>query len=114
MRVYSAPVLANVMLMKQILERAGIPCHIIGEFRGGAAGEIPPIEAWPELWVVDELHAGEAKRIVETTMQQTVEEGESWICPHCQEEIESQFDICWNCETDRPGLDTTDGPEESV
>lgn len=24
-----------------------------------------------------------------------------WICPGCQETNEREFDVCWNCETDR-------------
>ncbi|MCE2543243.1 MAG: DUF2007 domain-containing protein, partial [Acidobacteria bacterium] len=51
MRIYSAPVLAQVAHMRQVLEMEGIECRIQGEFRSGAAGEIPPTEAWPELWV---------------------------------------------------------------
>ena len=46
MRIYSAPVLAQVAHIKHILEMHGIECRIQGEYRSGAAGEIPPTEAW--------------------------------------------------------------------
>ena len=26
-----------------------------------------------------------------------------WICLNCKEEVEEQFDACWNCEADRMG-----------
>lgn len=25
-----------------------------------------------------------------------------WLCDHCEEENEFSFDVCWNCNTDRP------------
>ena len=25
-----------------------------------------------------------------------------WNCPKCNEEVEDQFDVCWNCQTERP------------
>lgn len=28
---------------------------------------------------------------------------DAWRCPECQETVESQFDICWNCGTARDG-----------
>ena len=64
MRIYSAPVLAQVMHIKHVLEMHDIACHIQGEYRSGAAGELPLTETWPELWVVDPSNVEEAKRLV--------------------------------------------------
>ncbi len=27
-----------------------------------------------------------------------------WSCLNCNEEVESQFEVCWNCQRDRTGL----------
>ena len=27
-----------------------------------------------------------------------------WKCPNCKEELDDQFDACWNCETTRDGV----------
>ena len=48
-RVSSSPVLANIAILKAALESHGIACEIRGEHLGGAAGELPPGETWPEL-----------------------------------------------------------------
>ena len=40
MRIYSAPVLAQVMHIKHVLEMHDIAYHIQGEYRSGAAGEL--------------------------------------------------------------------------
>ena len=68
MRIYSAPVLAQVTHMKHVLKMHDIECHIQGEYRSGAAGEIPPTETWPELWVVDPSNVEEAKRLVDEAL----------------------------------------------
>ena len=26
-----------------------------------------------------------------------------WTCTNCNEEVESQFEVCWNCQRDRAG-----------
>jgi hypothetical protein len=26
-----------------------------------------------------------------------------WTCTNCNEEVESQFEVCWNCQRDRTG-----------
>ena len=41
-------------LFKNELEAQGIECVLRGEHLLGGVGELPPIECWPELWVVDE------------------------------------------------------------
>ena len=97
MRIYSAPVLAQVAHMQQVLEMNGIECHIQGEYRSGAAGEIPPIETWPELWVVDPSDVEEAKRLVDEALQPAGPAQPGWTCPRCREVNEGQFGACWNC-----------------
>jgi hypothetical protein len=27
-----------------------------------------------------------------------------WTCLNCNEEVESQFEVCWNCQRDRTGV----------
>ena len=107
MRVYSAPVLAQVTLIKHVLEMHGIECHIQGEYRSGAAGELPPTEAWPELWVVDPLNLEEAKRLVDEALEPAGPVQSGWTCPSCKEVNESQFGQCWNCGASYPA-----GPQE--
>ena len=41
MRIYSAPVLAQVMLIKHVLEMHDIACHIQGEYRSGGGRRAP-------------------------------------------------------------------------
>jgi hypothetical protein len=100
-RVYSSPILANVAILEAALTSRGIACEIRGAYLGGASGGLPPTEAWPELWLLDESMVDKAKQIVEDTPLE-VPTGSPWTCPECREEVESQFSECWNCGFERP------------
>ena len=100
-RVYSAPVLANVTIFKDALESAGIACEIRRAHLGGAAGELPPGETWPELWILDASMVEQAREIIEGPLE-PVEVLASWTCPRCGEDVDGVFSECWNCGSERP------------
>jgi len=99
-RIYSAPVLAIVENMKNVLQLYGIRATITNQFLSAGVGELPPIESWPQLWVAKE-DAERASEIIEATPKDLNEEKKTWICPKCNEEVEGQFTECWNCSTPR-------------
>ncbi len=66
-RVYSH---ANIMLaynMKNLLEREGIKCEVRNDLATSTAGEVPPIEVWPEV-LVDEADQERAEAIVDKAL----------------------------------------------
>jgi hypothetical protein len=97
-RIFSSPVLAIVMNLKNILQINGISSTITNQYLSAGVGEIPPIECWPQLWVTEQDFE-RASAIIETNERDLAELKEIWICPKCGEEIEGQFAECWNCET---------------
>ena len=97
-RVYSAQVLVLVENMKNILKMHDIESRITNQYLSAAVGEIPPNEAWPQLWV-SEQDAAHAEKIVEEALQESPESQEVRICPTCGEAVECQFAECWNCGT---------------
>ena len=94
-RVYSAPVLANVAILEAALKSHGIACEIRGAPLGGAAGELPPVETWPELWILDEATADQARQIIQQAALEPPKASRLWICPQCREDVEGQFSECW-------------------
>ncbi len=102
MKVYSSPNLAMVGHLKNVLEMHDIACDIHGEFRGVALGELPPIQCWPELWVVEESQAEEARQIIREALEPTELDPGHWKCPSCDEDLVGQFTVCWKCGTNRP------------
>lgn len=83
--------------LRSTLQEHGIACVLKNEFLGGAAGEIPPTECWPELWVVEDADYAHAKAILETTVGFDLPPAENWQCPRCGEALEGQFLACWRC-----------------
>jgi hypothetical protein len=95
-RVYAAEHGLMTERIKDILEEEGIDCMIKNQNLSGALGEIPPIECWPEVWVMEDADYDHAKTIVADLLKVSTEYRTSWICK-CGEKIEGQFTDCWNC-----------------
>lgn len=96
-RVYSSQIRPTVEYVKNILEEQGIPCMITGEYLGVAIGEIPPIETWPGVWVLEDGDEDRALQTISTLEQNESHNVGAWQCPQCNEKCEDQFDTCWNC-----------------
>ena len=81
--------------LRNLLEEEQITCYLKNEFLYSGAGEIPPTEIWPELWV-DESDFGKAKAIMDEALADKSDLPQ-WQCRKCGEWVEGQFAVCWNC-----------------
>lgn len=100
-RVVRAWTLAEIGLYRTVLEQNGIDCMIKNEQLAGALGDVPFLECSPELWVLNDADLAQAERLVEELKQPVV--GSAWRCPHCGEDNEAEFAVCWKCS--RPDRD---------
>ncbi|MFQ5902314.1 MAG: DUF2007 domain-containing protein [Candidatus Binatia bacterium] len=96
-KIYSAQDILMLGHLKNVLEARGIECVVKNMYLTGAVGEIPPIECWPELWVVDDARYAEAQAVVEKALSPLGSIKKPWKCAKCGEEIEGQFTECWSC-----------------
>ncbi len=87
--------------LKGVLENTGIPCLVRNEHLQGGTGEIPFVETWPELWVLEDEDAIPARRLVEDVLGAADADARSWECAGCSESNEPQFSTCWKCGADR-------------
>jgi hypothetical protein len=85
---------------KNVVENAGISTVLRNEYASGAAGDLAPLDTWLELWVVNDSDYAEAMKIVEAISSRNDEE--EWVCEKCGERNAASFDICWNCQRERP------------
>ena len=97
--VYTHPNLAVLAQVLALIERADIACVVRNEYASGALGEIAPINAWPEVWVVNDRDFERASSIV--AMSQRVVEGPDWQCTQCANYSPATFDTCWQCGSER-------------
>jgi len=88
--------------IRNLIENEDIRCIVKNEHLSSILGEIPPIECWAEVWIIDDTQNERAVEIVEKALasHDTLQEP-SWICSKCSEELEGQFTECWNCGTSR-------------
>jgi hypothetical protein len=98
--VFQGTTVVEAAHVRNLLESAGIGAELKNDRLWSALGEIPVLEAWPQVWVVDERDAESARRVL-----RELERGPaspSWTCPGCDEWLEGQFTACWRCGHDRP------------
>lgn len=101
-QVFVSQNLIEVEMRKERLEQAGIQCVIKNQRSSGLAGEIPFVEIFPELWVIQDEDAERAQQLFQEGLVSMPSNQDTWTCPGCGERHESQFGTCWNCEWERP------------
>ncbi len=95
-RIYSAASLIEATHCANVLESHGIAAQLRNTTLGGAVGELPFAETWPQVWVTDEqeLHA---KRVLQSVLAGAAPAAPAWECDRCGELIDGQFEECWRC-----------------
>ncbi len=93
-KLLQAPNLAIATLWADQLSAAGLPAHVERAYAGGIAGEIPPDQALPEVWVDDADDAGRAHELLQALLHWPERR---WCCARCGELVEGPFEQCWNC-----------------
>ena len=95
-RVYSAANLIDATHWANVLASHGIEAQLRNTTLGGAMGELPFAETWPQVWVADEQEM-HAKRLLENVAGGPARAVTAWRCERCGELVEGQFDECWQC-----------------
>ena len=93
-RLSQAPNLAIATLWADELSNAGFPVTVQRAFASSIAGQIPPDQALPELWLADDTQRAAAGALLHA-LQNPPER--RWGCPGCGEVIDGPFDQCWCC-----------------
>jgi len=92
-RLVQAPNLALATLWADALRGEGISALVQREFLAGVAGELPPDQCLPEVWVADDEQLPLARRLLADLRQPPQRR---WHCA-CGELVEGGFEQCWHC-----------------
>lgn len=103
-QLHSSPNTALVNHLRSILDALGIRCRVRGEFLSAAVGELPPIECWTELWVVDDDRYDDAMDVIRNATSDDDDSVPPWICDGCGERVDAVFGECWQCGAVRSDL----------
>jgi hypothetical protein len=80
------------------LDAHGIEATVLGEFLGGAVGELPAINH-PWVWLINNDDLAQAQDVLDgflASRGSLPKEG-PWVCRNCGAEVDAGFDICWQC-----------------
>jgi hypothetical protein len=106
--IYTAADPATAHIVRGILASYGIDSEVRGEALFSVRGELPMVgDTFPTVWIVKDVDHLKAQEIVEdfdSRLSGKDNNGASWTCGNCGEQLESQFTACWQCETPRPDI----------
>lgn len=88
-----APNLVMATLWVDWLKAEGINTSVQREYLRGAAGDLPPDQCLPEVWIDDPLQEPRARELLRLLRYPPQRR---WNCS-CGEFVEGGFEQCWNC-----------------
>lgn len=94
-RVFIAPTLIDAQLAVDALSSLGIVTHIFNANAAGALGEVPFMQAQPEVWV--DVDAEEARARGALAGLRNALPRDEKTCAHCGELNPGNFLSCWRC-----------------
>ncbi len=92
-RLLQAPNLVMATLWADWLKAQGIDASVQREYLRSAAGELPPDQCLPEVWIKDPL---DQARSLELLHHLRHPPQRRWTCV-CGERVEGGFEQCWSC-----------------
>jgi hypothetical protein len=87
--------------LRNVLALHGIECVTRKLDLSTAAGELPPVECWPELWILEDERFADVQAILKKALSPVKAVRKLWMCSDCGEQIEGQFSECWKCGRER-------------
>jgi Putative prokaryotic signal transducing protein len=93
-RLMHAPNLVLATLWADQLSHAGVPATVQRAFASSIAGELPPDQCLPEIWIEDAARFEEARGLMHEIRNPPTRR---WACSGCDEIIDGPFEQCWSC-----------------
>lgn len=93
LRLTQAPNLAIATLWADALAVEGIAASVQRQYLVGVAGELPPDQCLPEVWIQHPAQEAQARTLLHHL--QNVPQ-RRWQCC-CGELVEGGFEQCWSC-----------------
>ena len=92
-RLAQAPNIAIAALWADTFKQAGFSASVQRYFLSGIAGELPPDQCLPEVWLAHDHEEPLAKALLHELQNLPQRR---WLCS-CGELVEGGFEQCWQC-----------------
>ena len=102
-RLITAPDIVMATLWCDLLQEAGIEAHVQRAHLGALAGQMPPDQCLPEIWLAHPLQEGQARELLQQLEHLPQRR---WRCI-CGEQVEGGFEQCWSCDRPMPLADAS-------
>ena len=99
LRLMRAPNIAIAALWVDALRHAGIEASMQRYYLSSVAGELPPDQCLPEIWLTHDEQEAQARTLLRDLARVPQRR---WMCV-CGELVEGGFEQCWNCGAMMPG-----------
>jgi len=93
-RLTTAPNLAIATLWADMLTQGGLDASVQRAYASSIAGEVPPDQCLPEVWVHDDDQLDAARSLLHQLRHPP---HRHWVCRVCHERVDGPFEQCWNC-----------------
>jgi hypothetical protein len=93
-----APNIAIAALWAEALKQAGFSASVQRYFLGSGAGDLPPDQCQPEIWLTHDHEKAHAEVFLDRLQNPPQRH---WLCA-CGEMLEGGFEQCWSCGADMP------------
>ncbi len=102
-KLYEARDSLEAQMLKDRLQSRHIQAVVLGDGLLGGVGELPAM-VFPTVWVVESRDLEPAKRVLDKFLgvPHPAGLGRAWDCPSCGEQVDAEFDLCWQCGAVRP------------
>ncbi len=98
LRLTHAPNIAIAALWLDALQQAGYSASMQRYFLSGIAGELPPDQCMPEIWLTNNEEETGARALLDALQNMPQRR---WLCG-CGETVEGGFEQCWRCGAPMP------------
>ena len=102
-QLLTLPESAELELLKNLLEKAGIRCALRNEQLSQA---LPATPFNVELWVANEDDFPRAQELCQSWLHPPPGVTGTWVCAQCGQGLGRQFDSCWKCGAERQTTNT--------
>jgi hypothetical protein len=101
--IYTASGDWDAQMLRDVLVTRGIDAIVEGRFN-----PYPVSSGYDRVLIVNDEDEARAMEIVRDFHAHVAEQPRdtavvwTWRCPNCREEVEPQFELCWNCGKEKP------------